>query len=447
MIGFSIFSPVEGLGKDVVNWLGHSISEGIGGFSSWAIGGVIHAMASTTTPDFTTWFAGPWRAMLAVVVWLSIPILFVGVGTAALRGDLTAVLKRGLGAPVLMAVGTAVAVPVTAGVLTLVNGCCGLLVDVAIGGNQGFGQGLSHLSDFALSATVASGGSGLPGLAAALIVALAGLAALAIWFVLALRGALLYLEVLAVPLALCGLYWGGTAHWIKKLIDLIVATILSQLVITMLMVLAAADLNKNQLALNGSVGADMTTLFLAVAFLVLGSLALPMALRHVPAATEHAAAAAAQISAPGRMTYMGSRIAGTTKMMGGSGGGTQAIVRQAGAAAGPLGVAASAGVGAATSAARSGVDAATGAATGAAGGEPERGQTTGTTGPSGSGPGGGVSQSSSVGAGSAATRQAAASLPGRTDGASPRPAPPGQALGGRAGEGAALRGAGGPSRG
>ena len=65
MIGFSIFSPVEGLGQDVVNWLGHSISEGIGGFSSWAIGGVIHAMESTTTPDFTTWFAGPWRAMLA----------------------------------------------------------------------------------------------------------------------------------------------------------------------------------------------------------------------------------------------------------------------------------------------------------------------------------------------------------------------------------------------
>lgn len=156
MIGFSIFNPVGDLGHDVVNWLGHSILEGIGSFSSWAIGGVIHAMASTTTPDFTSWFAGPWRAMLSVVAWLSIPILFVGVGTAALRGDLTSVLRRGLGAPVLMAVGTAVAVPVTAGVLTLVNGCCGLLVDLAIGGNQGFGQGLSHLSDFAVSATVAS---------------------------------------------------------------------------------------------------------------------------------------------------------------------------------------------------------------------------------------------------------------------------------------------------
>ena len=446
MIGFSIFSPVEGLGKDVVSWFGHSISEGIGGFSSWAIGGVIHAMASTTTPDFTSWFAGPWRAMLAVVVWLSIPILFVGVGTAALRGDLTSVLKRGLGAPVLMAVGTAVAVPVTAGVLTLVNGCCGLLVDVAIGGNQGFGQGLSHLSDFALSATVASGGSGLPGLAAALIVALAGLAALAIWFVLALRGALLYLEVLAVPLALCGLYWGGTAHWIKKLIDLIVATILSQLVITMLMVLAAADLNKNQLAVNGSVSGDMTTLFLAVAFLVLGSLALPMALRHVPAATEHAAAAASQISAPGRMTYMGSRIAGTARMMGRSGGGGQAIVRQAGATAGPLGVAASTGVGAATFAARSGVDAATGAATAAAGGEGERGQVTGNTGPSASGPeGGGLLDGSGGGARSAATRQAATRPPAGSNGSSPRPAPPGQGLGGRAGEASGLRGAGGPS--
>ncbi len=436
MIGFSIFSPVEGLGKDVVNWLGHSISEGIGGFSSWAIGGVIHAMASTTTPDFTTWFAGPWRAMLAVVVWLSIPILFVGVGTAALRGDLTSVLRRGLGAPMLMAVGTAVAVPVTAGVLTLVNACCGLLVDVAIGGDQGFGQGLSHLSDFALSATVASGGSGLPGLAAALIVALAGLAALAIWFVLALRGALIYLEVLAVPFALCGLYWGGTAHWIKKLIDLIVATILSQLVITMLMVLAAADLNKNQLAVNGSVSGDMTTLFLAVAFLVLGSLALPMALRHVPAATEHAAAAASQISAPGRMTYMGSRIAGTAKMMGGSGG-TQAIVRQAGAV-GPLGVAASFGACAATSAVRSGVDAATGTATAATGGEREGGQATRNAGPSGSGPGGGgSSQSSGDGAGSAA----ASSAPAGRDGSSPRPAPTGQGPRDEAANGSAVRAA------
>ena len=446
MIGFSIFSPVEGLGKDVVSWFGHSISEGIGGFSSWAISGVIHAMASTTTPDFTTWFAGPWRAMLAVVAWLSIPILFVGVGTAALRGDLTSVLKRGLGAPVLMAVGIAVAVPVTAGVLTLVNGCCGLLVDVAIGGNQGFGQGLSHLSDFALSATVASGDSGLPGLAAALIVALAGLAALAIWFVLALRGALLYLDVLAVPLALCGLYWGGTAHWIKKLIDLIVATILSQLVITMLMVLAAADLNKNQLAVNGSVSGDMTTLFLAVAFLVLGSLALPMALRHVPAATEHAAAAASQISAPGRMTYMGSRIAGTAKMMGGSRGGTQAIVRQAGAV-GPLGVAASAGVGAATAATRGGVDAATGAADVAAGGERARGQGTGTTEPSGSGPGGSTLSHGSGGE-SAANRQATTSPPARANGPSPRPAPPGQGLREGAANGSAVRGArGGPSGG
>ena len=255
--------------------------------------------------------------------------------------------------------------------------------------------------------------------------------------------------MLAVPLALCGLYWGGTAHWIKKLIDLIVATILSQLVITMLMVLAAADLNKNQLAVNGSVTGDMTTLFLAVAFLVLGSLALPMALRHVPAATEHAAAAASQISAPGRMTYMGSRVAGTARMMGRSGAGAQAIVRQAGATAGPLGVAASAGVGVATTAARSGVDAATGAADAAAGGERERGQATGNIRPSGSGPeDGGLSPSSGGGAGSVATRQAATSPPGRTDGPNgpaPRPAPSGQGLGGRAGEGSALRGAGGPS--
>ncbi|MGA2836850.1 MAG: hypothetical protein ABSF84_09660 [Acidimicrobiales bacterium] len=354
LLGLSLFDPLGGIGQDIVGWFGHSISQGIGGFASWAIGGVIHAMQATTNPDFTSWFKGPWRAMLTVVAWLSLPILFIGVGTAALRGDLTSVLKRGLGAPVVMAIGTAVAIPVTAGVLTLVNACCSLLVNVALGGNQGFGQGLGHLSDFAVSATVTTGGSSLPGLAAALIVVLAGLAALVIWFVLALRGALLYLEVLAIPLALCGLYWGGTAHWIKRLVDLIIATIISQLVITMLMVLAAADLNSGQLSGSntGAVGGDMTTLFLCLAFLILGSLALPMALRHVPAATEHAAAAASQISAPGRMTYMGSRVAGTAKMMGG-GGGSKALV-EAGSAAGPVGVAAAAGAGVAAGAAKAG---------------------------------------------------------------------------------------------
>ena len=250
LAGISLLNPIGGLGQDVVGWLGHAISEGIGSFASWAIGGVIHAMSATTTPNFASWFKGPWRAMLSVVAWLSIPVLFFGVGTAALRGDLTSVLRRGLGAPVIMALATAVTLPVTAGLLTLVNGCCGLLVEVAIGGNQGFGRGLGQLSTFALSATVVSGGNALPGLAAALIVAVAGLAALVIWFVLALRGALLYLEVLAIPLALCGLYWGGTAHWIKRLVDLIVATILSQLVITMLMVLAAAALDNGQLSVS-----------------------------------------------------------------------------------------------------------------------------------------------------------------------------------------------------
>jgi hypothetical protein len=375
LLGLSLLDPLGGVGQDVVSWFGHSISQGIGGFASWAIGGVIQAMQSSTTPDFGSWFKGPWRAMLSVVALLSVPILFVGAGTAALRGDLTSVLKRGLGAPVIMALGTAVAIPVTAGVLTLVNSCCSLLVDVALGGNQGFGQGLGHLSDFALSATLTAGGSSLPGLAAALIVTLAGMAALVIWFVLALRGALLYLEVLAIPLALCGLYWGGTAHWIKRLIDLIVATILSQLVITMLMVLAAADLNSGQLSGSntGAVGVDMTTLFLCLAFLILGSLALPMALKHVPAATEHAATAASQISAPGRMSYMGSRIAGTAKMMGRSDGGSQAIVG-AGSAAGPVGLAASAGVGAAAGTAKAAANAAVGTNGGNQGSDPSAGR-------------------------------------------------------------------------
>jgi len=151
------------------------------------------------------------------------------------------------------------------------------------------------------------------------------------------------------------------------------------------MVLAAADLDSNQLSPVNSAGAglDMTTLFLCLAFLILGSLALPMALRHVPAATEHAATAASQISGPGRMTYMGSRVAGTAKMM--RSGGNRALV-EAGAATGPLGAVAAAGTGAVTGAATA-ATAAGGAADRTAGNDensdPGPSPSPGGTGPSG----------------------------------------------------------------
>jgi hypothetical protein len=54
LVGLSLLDPLGGIGQDIVGWIGHSISQPIGGFASWAIGGVIHAMQSTTTPDFTS---------------------------------------------------------------------------------------------------------------------------------------------------------------------------------------------------------------------------------------------------------------------------------------------------------------------------------------------------------------------------------------------------------
>jgi hypothetical protein len=62
----SLLDPVGGIGRDVVSWFGQATSSGIGSFASLAIGGVIHAMESTTNPDFSSWFEGPWRAMLSL---------------------------------------------------------------------------------------------------------------------------------------------------------------------------------------------------------------------------------------------------------------------------------------------------------------------------------------------------------------------------------------------
>ena len=50
LAGISLLNPIGGLGQDVVGWLGHAISEGIGSFASWAIGGVVYARSLRRKP-------------------------------------------------------------------------------------------------------------------------------------------------------------------------------------------------------------------------------------------------------------------------------------------------------------------------------------------------------------------------------------------------------------
>ncbi|HYA44244.1 MAG TPA: hypothetical protein VED59_01455 [Acidimicrobiales bacterium] len=99
------------------------------------------------------------------------------------------------------------------------------------------------------------------------------LGALAIWLELALRSAAIQLAVLFMPVALVGLIWPATAHWAKRLVELLGALLLTKPVIV-----AALCLGSHALA----VGDNASSFVVAVAVLLLAAFAPFAILKLIP---------------------------------------------------------------------------------------------------------------------------------------------------------------------
>jgi hypothetical protein len=125
-----------------------------------------------------------------------------------------------------------------------------------------------------------------------------------IWVELAVRAALVYLLAAFVPLALAGLFWSGTARWTRRLVEVLAAVLLSQLVITVVMVLAAAALGGSADGL--AAGVDQVAVGLALLFL--GTLGLPMTLRLLPHVVEASVVAGAGAAVASRVRRSGGQL-------------------------------------------------------------------------------------------------------------------------------------------
>ena len=98
---------------------------------------------------------------------------------------------------------------------------------------------------------------------ASVIAAVFVLGGMSLWLELILRSAAIYLAVFFLPLALAGLVWPATAHWAKRMVETLVAVILSKFVIVVALSLAV------RAAANGSTADDVlagAAIFLLAAF-------------------------------------------------------------------------------------------------------------------------------------------------------------------------------------
>lgn len=295
---FSHLNPIPAL----MSAIGHVFTSGAQSVASWAFSEMTQALVATTQVDLTGWFTAPWRAMITVAGVLAVPILLLGVMRETLAGRPGVALRRGvllplLIAPVLLASRAALALA-----LAVVNGCCALVVKLGIGGPSGYAAALDHMRT-SLGIT-GDAGSVLPGANAAvtvLVILVAGFLCFVVWIELALRAAMVYLLAAFIPLALAGLFWSETSRWTRRLLEVLAAVVLAQLVITVVMVLAAASLAGHGDGL--AAGIDQTAVGLALLFL--GTLGLPMTFRIVPHVVEASVAAGTGAAVANRVRQHG----------------------------------------------------------------------------------------------------------------------------------------------
>jgi hypothetical protein len=288
--------------------IGRAIRHTIESITGWAFAQMINALQSTTAIHLSGWFSGPWRAMASVAVLLALPLLLVGVAHEVLAGNPLGALQRGLLMPLLVGVGLVAAPALLAGLLAIVDAMCAGLVQLGIGGPQGFGHALANMQHLLGAASAdPSTTFGLPGPVSFLLLLVVGVLAFVIWIELALRTALVYLLAIAIPLAAAGLFWRNTVSWTRRTLDLLLAVALSKVIITAVMVLAAAAIGDIPTTASGAVD----TLATGIALLLLGTFALPMTMRLVPHVSEAAFAAGAGALATQKVRS-GARTVGMT---------------------------------------------------------------------------------------------------------------------------------------
>lgn len=326
--------PGTDLAGAIASALRRLVGDAVHSFAASMFAHLSDALLSTTSAPLGRSFDAPWRAMLAVAALFAVPILLAGVGTEVLAGRPGQAVRRGVLMPLLLGPVLLAARALLGLVDALVQGACGLLVQVGIGGPGGFAEGLDRIRQ---ALGIATGPADPAGVGASLVVVLvAGFLAFIIWIELAVRAALLVLLAAFVPLALSGLFWTATARWTRRLLDSLAAVLLAPLVITMVMVLATATLNA---PVTGA-GEGIDHAAVALALLFLGTLGLPLTFRLVPAVAEAAVVTGAGASVARRAQRgalrLGSTAAasfGTAAPMGGA-----ARLATAPRPAGPAGV-------------------------------------------------------------------------------------------------------------
>ncbi|MHB1786709.1 MAG: hypothetical protein ACYCS7_11305 [Acidimicrobiales bacterium] len=268
-----IVGGVVGFGADQV--LG-AISKWVGTGAAWLLGEVGKALDATTNLDIGAgWFKSHFRVMIDLAAVLMVPLLFLAVIQGIIRQDLGGLARS-----------VAVHIPLA----VLLMGVAMALVQLALSATDTLSGAVASsmgsdstrfLTILATALTTLGGATG--GAAVPLFVTFMGalvvaFAAFVIWVELVVRSACIYVAVLFLPLALAGLVWPATAHWAKRVVEVLAALILAKFFVVAVMSLAVGAISGG----GGTVG--FSEIVSGIALLLLSAFTPFVLLRIIPMA-------------------------------------------------------------------------------------------------------------------------------------------------------------------
>lgn len=300
-VGLVAILGSKAIANAIMHAIGSAIVAGLHGLLNTIMNGLLGVLTATTAINLAD-IARPDKALGTVVVLAAIPIVIVAVCQAVFQHNPKEAVMRGFVAPIATGVILLVSDALITGVLLACSAASWALVNLGLPGGSGYF--ITTWTEFA-TATAAGGagfGAATGGAEGAVADSLAAvvmlvlftiLIAFTIWLELSLRAAVIYLLAAMVPIALIGLYWRRLTSWLVRLAEIIVAVALSQVVITMAMVLGTTLIGKSLNANSGGPGMEIANIMQGLGLLFLASLGLPLTLRLVPMAVDAAVHAGA----------------------------------------------------------------------------------------------------------------------------------------------------------
>jgi hypothetical protein len=289
----NLVSPVTG-GSNPVNTLtdgaGALAGVGLSALGVWVLDGAKAALQETasvinrtTAPRLeSTWFSATYWRVAGMAGLLTLPFLFAATLQALMRADLTLLVRSALGYLPLALIGVSLAAPLTMLLLAVTDEMCAAVAGAGSAGGVHF---LDQTAVLIGGLSVLSG-SPFMGFAVGLLT-LAAAIALAIEMLI--REAAVYIVLLMLPLAFSALVWPARRVWAIRLIELLIALILSKFVIVAVLALAGAAF--------GSQGLPSASRLLTAMSLVLLSTFAPWAMLRMLPFAELAAGAAGSLRA------------------------------------------------------------------------------------------------------------------------------------------------------